>query len=63
MVEAIKKANSTDSAAIVDALKNIEYTGVTGSFRFDENRNPIKSVFMTTIENGQYKLFKKFEAK
>ena len=63
MVEAIKKANSTDSAAIVDALKNIEYTGVTGSYRFDENRNPIKSVFMTTIENGQYKLFKKFEAK
>ena len=63
MAEAIKTAGSTDSKAIVDALKNIQYSGVTGSFKFDEKRNPIKSVFMTTIENGNYKLFKKIEAK
>lgn len=60
--EAIKNANSTDSKAIVEALKNISYDGVTGSFKFDENRNPIKSVFMTTIEGDQYKLYKKMVA-
>jgi branched-chain amino acid ABC superfamily ATP binding cassette transporter, binding protein len=63
MAEAIKKAGSTDPKAVVDALKNIQYSGVTGSFKFDDKRNPIKSVFMTTIEKGNYKLFKKFEAK
>lgn len=62
MVEAIKNANTTDSAAVVEALKNISYDGVTGSFKFDENRNPIKSVFMTTIENGEYKLHNKMSA-
>ena len=62
MAEAMKNADSTDSKAVVEALKNISYDGVTGSFKFDENRNPIKSVFMTTIEGDQYKLYKKMVA-
>lgn len=62
MAEAIKNAGTTDSAKVVEALKNISYDGVTGSFKFDENRNPIKSVFMTTIENGAYKLHNKMSA-
>lgn len=63
VAEAMKKANSVENKAVVDALKAIEFSGVSGSFKFDENRNPIKSVFMTTIEKGNYKLFKKMEAK
>lgn len=63
MAEAMKNADSTDSKAVVDALKSINYDGVTGSFKFDENRNPIKSVYMTTITGDNYKLFKKMEAK
>lgn len=62
MANAIEKAGELDSAKIVEAIKTTDYTGVTGQFKFDENRNPIKSVFMTTIKDGKYKLEKKFSA-
>jgi branched-chain amino acid transport system substrate-binding protein len=34
MAEAIRKANSTDRQKIRDALENLEYDGLTGSFKF-----------------------------
>ena len=32
-----------------------EYVGATGSISFDENGDPIKSVVMITVENGDFK--------
>ncbi|HOK18310.1 MAG TPA: ABC transporter substrate-binding protein [Caldisericia bacterium] len=50
---AIQNAGSTDGAKIKEALKNMEFNGVTGFITFDENRNPIKSVVILEIKNGQ----------
>lgn len=51
---AIEKAGSTDKQKIVDALKGIEYDGVTGYLTFDDHNNPIKAVTVLKIENGKY---------
>lgn len=34
-LEAIKAANSTDSAKVMEALWNVSYKGVTGDIKFD----------------------------
>ena len=62
MIEAMKTAGSTDSAAVVTAMQNTSLECVTGDVTFDANRNPIKSVSVIRIENGQNKLYKKLEA-
>ncbi len=59
MMNAIETAGSTDSQAIIDAIKNTEYKGVTGNITFDENGDPIKGVSILKIENGKYTLFEK----
>lgn len=59
IAQAIDTAGSTDSKAIVEALKTIDYNGVTGNIKFDENGNPIKSVSIITIDGGEAKLFEK----
>ncbi|UUX35364.1 ABC transporter substrate-binding protein [Fundicoccus culcitae] len=54
MMFAIEEAGSTDRNAIRDALENIDYfEGVTGSFSIDENHNPVKSVVVIGLENGE----------
>lgn len=63
MAQAIGEAGTTDSAEIVDAMTNIQYQGVTGSITFDENRNPTKTVFMISIEGGEYKFAGTYDAK
>lgn len=52
LAQAITTANSTDSKAIVDALKAIEFDGVTGHITFDENNNPIKDVTILKLQDG-----------
>ena len=52
MYAAIEKAGSTDSDAIIAAMKDLQFDGITGSMTFDENRNPIKSAAVHTIEGG-----------
>ncbi|MDO5718641.1 MAG: ABC transporter substrate-binding protein [Tissierellia bacterium] len=52
--EAMEKAGSTDKAAVVDAIKNIEFNGVTGKLRFDEENNPIKAVTIMKTLDGEY---------
>lgn len=54
--EAIEKAGNTDKEAIVKAMKDIDFTGVTGNLKFDDNNNPVKSVSMIKIVNGEYTL-------
>lgn len=53
--QAIEKANSTKKEDIIKALKEIEFSGVTGKLKFDENNNPLKTVTITKIVNGEYK--------
>jgi branched-chain amino acid transport system substrate-binding protein len=59
LAAAITKAGNTDSAAIVKALAETDYTGVTGNIKFDADRNPIKSVAITKIVDGKYTFFSK----
>lgn len=56
MVDAIKAAGSTDAAAIITALNNTNYAGVTGNLKFDEQGNPKdKEVTIIKIDGGQLK--------
>ncbi|WP_298028889.1 ABC transporter substrate-binding protein [uncultured Dysosmobacter sp.] len=43
-IEAIKAADSTDSATIKDALASVTYTGVTGDVKFDEEGDVDKNI-------------------
>ena len=51
---AIEKAGTTDKQAVVDALKSLDYSGVTGHLTFDEKNNPVKAVTVLKIVNGEY---------
>ena len=53
LLTAIQKAGSTDGVKIKDAMKDIDYQGVTGHVKFDENRNPVKSAVVLKVENGK----------
>lgn len=54
--QAIEEAGSSDSQAMIDAMKAINYSGITGSIQFDENNNPVKAVSMIKVTDGSYKL-------
>ncbi|MGL4798122.1 MAG: ABC transporter substrate-binding protein [Cellulosilyticaceae bacterium] len=53
MIEAIKTADSTDEAKIVEAMKNTDLSCVTGDLTFDEFRNPKKAACIITIKDGK----------
>lgn len=64
IVEAIKKAGKVDPTAIRDALEEVGkegFSGVTGKFTIDENRNPIKAAVVLKVEGGQFKFVKRVE--
>ena len=50
----IEKAGSTDKKAVVEAMKNINYDGVTGQLTFDAKNNPVKAVTIIKVVNGNY---------
>lgn len=52
VVEAIKKAGSTDPTKIRDAMVSLKVKGVSGVVTFDANRNPIKSAVVIELKNG-----------
>jgi branched-chain amino acid transport system substrate-binding protein len=55
MVDAIKRAGSTDRAKIRDAIAATKnFPGVTGNITLDQNRNAIKPIVVLQIKNGQY---------
>lgn len=55
--EAIEKAGTTDTAAVRDAVQNIEYKGLSGIIKFTPEREPEYSNFIIMqIENGAFKL-------
>lgn len=56
VVEAIKKAKSTKSEDINQALTTLKnYEGITGTISLDKNRNPIKSAVILEGANGKFK--------
>jgi len=58
-IEAIKQAESTDSAAIRDAIAVVQIDGVTGSISFDENGDAKKDMaFIKTVKDGAFKFLK-----
>ena len=50
----IEKAGSTDRKAVVEAMKNINYDGVTGQLTFDSKNNPVKAVTIIKVVDGNY---------
>ena len=55
LLQAIKDADSTDPAAVRDALENVSVTGVTGDISFNETGDANKSLaFIKTIKDGQF---------
>ncbi len=56
LADAIEKANSTDPAKIKDALASTNKKYVTGTVKFDSNRNPQKSAVMVKVDKVNGKL-------
>src|SRR5664280_201343 len=52
-LDAFKTAGSIKGSDIRDAMKNTSFSGVSGDYKFDANRNPIKSAVILQIKNGQ----------
>ncbi len=53
MLDAIKRAGSTDGAAIQGAMAKTDLRVVTGQVKFDGERNPVKSAVIIEIKGGQ----------
>ena len=54
LVDAIKRANSTDSEKIREALANTkDFQGVTGSLTLNDNHDAIKSAVIIEMKNGK----------
>jgi branched-chain amino acid transport system substrate-binding protein len=53
MLDAIKRAGKIDGSAIREALTKTNIDVITGQIKFDENRNPMKSVVIVGIKDGQ----------
>ena len=57
LFDAFKRAKSTESAAVRNALAQTkDFPGVTGKLTLDSNRNAQAPVYMLRIENGKFKL-------
>ncbi len=57
LAAAIEKAGSIDPVAIRDALAVVEITGVSGTIRLNENRDPVKSAVIIKIEDQTPRYF------
>lgn len=63
-IEAIKKADSLDSAKILEALASLEVGGVTGNITFDKNGDAEKDIaYIKTVKDGGFSFVKKQEVK
>lgn len=53
---AIEKAGSTDPQAIIDAMTEINVSGLTGDMTFDASGEPNKAAKVVEIVNGEYEV-------
>jgi branched-chain amino acid transport system substrate-binding protein len=55
LVDALKRAGTTESAALRRAIAETKnFPGVTGSISFDAHRNPTKPAVVLTVKNGAF---------
>ncbi|MBU5331200.1 ABC transporter substrate-binding protein [Anaerocolumna aminovalerica] len=54
LLTAIQEAGTTDSAKVREALTGVQYPGVAGDTKFDENGDVQKEFVKVTIENGKF---------
>lgn len=59
MLEAIKRAGSTNSDRVIEWLEATNFEGVTGEMRFDREHNIIKPMYMFKIQGGKNILIQK----
>jgi len=52
-LDAFKTAGSIKGSDIRDVMKNTTFLGVAGAYKFDENRDPIKSAVILQIKDGK----------
>jgi branched-chain amino acid transport system substrate-binding protein len=52
-LDAFKTAGSIKGSDIRDAIKNTTFSGISGAYKFDANRDPIKAAVILQIKNGQ----------
>lgn len=52
--EAMEKAGTTEKEALIKAIKEAKFDGVTGGLTFDEKNNPVKGITIIKIVNGDY---------
>lgn len=53
--QAMEEAKSEENDKVVEKIKNIEFDGITGKFKFNKDNNPIKSASIMEIKDGTYK--------
>ena len=54
LVDAIRRANSTEPAKIRDAIAQTKnFPGITGTITIDENRNAVKPAVILTVKDGK----------
>ncbi|MFV0352958.1 MAG: ABC transporter substrate-binding protein [Oscillospiraceae bacterium] len=53
MAAAIEAAGSTDSAAIVEALKNLEVQGLTGTISYKGGNDPVRNAYIIEFKDGE----------
>ena len=55
VVDAIKRAGSTDPAKLRDALAQVkDFPGIAGPITIDANRNALKPAVILKVNNGKY---------
>ncbi|SHH44749.1 branched-chain amino acid transport system substrate-binding protein [Anaerosphaera aminiphila DSM 21120] len=52
--QAFESAKSLSNEDVVEAIKAVEIEGVTGSIKFGENNNPVKTATIIKISDGKY---------
>jgi branched-chain amino acid transport system substrate-binding protein len=53
LLAAIEKAGKDDPVQVAQELAEMNWEGVSGSFRFDEQHNPIKSAPILGVRSGK----------
>ena len=60
LADGLKRAGASDPSKLKDALeKTRNFSGVTGTFSIDKNHNPVKSITILKMENGEPTFLKK----
>lgn len=60
LADALKRAGAVDSVKLKDALAvTKDFKGVTGTFSIDKNHNPVKSITIIQMKNGEPTFLKK----